>query len=156
MEKILIVEDEEVVRDYLSEILSGFGYKPITAVDGNDGLKKFREYDLSMVLTDVRMPVMDGLSMLKNIRSEDPSIPIIVITGFPTVDSAVESLVAGADYYLVKPINIDDLKAKIIKAFEKQKMISRLTFQKRINRILLFLIPIWILLGFLIAHLISY
>ncbi|MFO7890776.1 MAG: response regulator [bacterium] len=156
MEKILIVEDEEVVRDYLSEILSGLGYNPITSVDGEDGLKKFYEHDLSMILTDIRMPVMDGLSMLKKIRSEDPSIPIIVITGFPTVDSAVKSLVAGADYYLVKPINIDDLKAKMVKAFDKRKMISGLTLQKKINRFLLYLIPFWLILGFFIAHLISF
>jgi len=153
MEKILIVEDEEVVRDFLSEILSNFGYYPVTAIDGDDGLRKFNEHEFSMVLTDIRMPIMDGLSMLKKIRSKDPSIPIIVITGFPTVDSAVECLVAGADYYLVKPINIEDLKAKIIKAFEKRKMISHLTVQKRINHILLYLIPVWLILGYLIAHL---
>jgi len=156
MDKILIVEDDEVVRDYLSEILSALGYEPITAADGDDGLKKFQKNDLSMVLTDIRMPIMDGLSMLKRMRSENPSIPIIVITGFPTVDSAVESLVAGADYYLVKPINVDDLKAKIHKAFEKRKMFTNLIFHKRINRILFFIIPIWILLGFIIARLIYF
>ncbi len=152
MEQILIVEDDEVVRDYLVEILADFGYESVTAIDGDDGLKKFREYEFSMVLTDVRMPIMDGLSMLKKMRAEDPGIPIIVITGYPTVDSAVESLVAGADYYLVKPINIDDLKVKIIKAFEKRRMISHLSQQKKINRILLLLIPLWVGLGFLIAY----
>ncbi len=156
MDKILIVEDDEVVRDYLSEILAALGYTPITAVDGDDGLKKFLKYDLSMVLTDIRMPIMDGLSMLKKMKFENPSIPIIVITGFPTVDSAVESLVAGADYYLVKPINVDDLKAKIHKAFEKRKMFTNLILHKRINRILFFIIPIWILLGFIIARLIYF
>ncbi len=156
MENILIVEDDEVVRDYLSEMLTEFGHRSITAENGDDGLNKFREHDFSMVLTDVRMPVMDGLSMLKKMRSEDSNIPIIVITGYPTVDSAVESLVAGADYYLVKPINVDDLKVKIIKAFEKRKIISNLIFQKRFSRILLLLIPFWIFLGFIIARLIYF
>ena len=156
MEQILIVEDDEVVRDYLSEILTEFGYRSITAIDGDDGLKKFRENELSMVLTDIRMPMMDGLCMLKKMRADDPGIPIIVITGYPTVNSAVESLVAGADYYLVKPINIDDLKVKIIKAFEKRRMISHLSRQKKINRILLSLIPLWLCLGILIARFIFF
>jgi DNA-binding NtrC family response regulator len=151
MEKVLVVEDEKDVREVVSEMLKGWGYEPVVAENGKVGLDMFRSHLFSLVITDIRMPVMDGLDMLKLIRKDDPKIPIVVITGYPTVDSAVESLVEGADYYIVKPINMDDLKAKIHKAFEKRKIQRVLTARKRANIILLISVPIWILLGYFIS-----
>ena len=151
MEKILVVEDEESVREVISEFLTGWGYETVLAENGQKGLELFRSQSFAMVVTDIRMPVMDGLTMLKSIRKEDAKIPIIVVTGYPTVDSAVESLVEGADYYLVKPVNIDDFKAKIDKAFEKRKIFSIISSLESVKRMLLLSIPIWIILGFILA-----
>jgi DNA-binding NtrC family response regulator len=77
----------------------------------------------------------------------------VVITGFPTVDSAVESLVEGADQYIVKPIHFEDLRVKIQKAFEKRKIQAELESIRTVNRILILLIPGWILLGILLSRL---
>ena len=153
MEKILIVDDDEDIRSVLEETLGDWGYQTVIAMNGKEGLEAFRSAGFSLIITDVRMPGLDGLSMLKKIREEDSRIPIIVITGYPSVDSAVESLVEGADYYLVKPIHFDDLKAKIGKAFEKRKMQKALSLAKVLTTVLICTIPLWIFLGFLIARL---
>jgi len=153
MERVLVVEDDEDIRDVLQETLRRWGYDVVVAQDGKEGIDKFRSHSFSLVITDIRMPAMDGLSMLKTIRSEDSKVPIIVITGYPSVDSAVESLVQGADHYIVKPINMDDLEAKIRKSFEKRKMQRALDSIKIANIVLVILIPVWILVGYFLARL---
>lgn len=155
MESILVVEDEKDISDMLVETLKVLGYMAVTAKNGEEGLDKFHSQSFSLIITDIRMPVMDGLTMLRTIRTEDSNVPIIVITGYPSVDSAVECLMEGADYYLVKPILMDDLEAKIKKALFKAKIQRALTSKKIVNVILLLLIPVWIIAGFLLARLIE-
>ncbi|MFH1942087.1 MAG: response regulator [bacterium] len=153
MEKILVVEDDEDIRDLLTETLKKWGYEPVLAENGKVGLDKFQTDSFSLVITDIRMPAMDGLTMLKTMKKTDSKIPIIVITGYPSVDSAVESLVEGADHYLVKPINMNDLQAKIKKSFEKRKMQKALASTKIANIVLVLSIPLWIIMGFFLARL---
>ena len=156
MERVLIVEDEADIRDVLVETLKRWGYDAVVAENGKVGLDKFRSQSFSLILTDIRMPVLDGLQMLKTMRKENQEIPIVVITGYPSVDSAVESLSEGADYYIVKPINFSDLKAKIGKSLEKRKTFEKILSLKRVNISLILLIPIWILLGYLIARVLPF
>ena len=99
------------------------------------------------------MPVMDGLAMLKKVRQIDSTVPVIVITGYPSVNSAVESLSCGADYYLVKPINMTDLKVKIEKSFEKLYIVKSQEKLKRLNKILFWLIPAALISGLIIGSL---
>jgi len=152
MERILVVEDDEGIQDLLVETLPRLGYEPVIADNGKMGLETFQSQNFAIIITDVRMPEMDGLTMLKAIRKLDPKVPIIVITGYPSVDSAVESLVEGADYYLVKPINMVDLEAKIKKSFEKRKIQKALASIKLTNIILVVLIPAWIIFGFFLGR----
>jgi len=151
MAKILVVEDDRDIRDMLSETLELWGFENITAKNGKEALKIYEQEDISLILTDMRMPVMDGLTMLKKIRQLDSVIPLIVITGFPSVNSAVESLSCGADYYLVKPINMTDLKVKIEKSFGKVSLIKSAEKLKKLNRILAFLIPLALIAGLILG-----
>ncbi len=153
MERILVVEDDEGIQDLLSEALPRWGYEPVFAQNGMMGLRTFRSQAFSVIITDIRMPVMDGVTMLKTIKEENPRVPIIIITGYPSVDSAVESLEEGADYYLIKPINLDDLHAKIRKSLEKREIQKSLASTKIVNTILLILIPAWIIAGYVLAKL---
>jgi DNA-binding NtrC family response regulator len=155
MEKILVVEDDEDIRDLLTETLKKWGYESVLAENGKVGLEKFQTDSFALVITDIRMPAMDGLTMLKTMKKADSKIPIIVITGYPSVDSAVESLVEGADHYLVKPINMNDLQAKIKKSFEKRKMQKALDSTKVANIVLVLSIPVWIIIGFILARLVE-
>ena len=153
MEKILIVEDDDGIRDMLSEVMKVIKFEAVIAENGEVGLEKFRSQSFSLIITDIKMPVMDGLTMLKTIRKENSDIPIIVITAFPSVDSAIECLAHGADYYIVKPININDLEIKISKSIEKIKLRHRVSLVKRVNLIMALCIPIWIIVGFFLARL---
>ena len=152
MDRILVVEDDIDIRDMVIETLTRLGYQAESATNGQEGLDAFRPNAFSAVVTDIRMPVLDGLSMLKTIKRLDSKVSIIVITGYPSVDSALECLAEGADYYLVKPIKMDDLDAKIKKALEKRMIQCKLASLKTRNLILTFLIPLWILLGILLSR----
>lgn len=153
MERILVVEDDESTRDVLLEILKRWEYEVVEANNGKVALEKLENDKFSMVITDIRMPVMDGLTMLKEIKKKGLRMPVVVITGYPSVDSAVECLVEGADNYLVKPINLDDLQAKINKAFEKWRIQKTSDFLRILNIVLFALIPVWLGLGVLLARL---
>ena len=152
MEKVLVVDDDPDVRDVLTETQKRLGYKARAAENGRVGLEAFRKDAFSVVVTDMRMPEMDGLSMLKEIKKADSKVSVVVVTGYPSVDSAVESLVEGADYYLVKPINLNDFEAKIKKALEKRKMQKALASMKTANWVMVLLIPLWIILGILLSR----
>lgn len=153
MERILIVEDDEDIRDLLVETLKRWYYDPLATRNGKEGLEKFHSHSFPLIITDIRMPVMDGLTMLKTIKKENPKTSVIVITGYPSVDSAVESLIEGADSYLIKPINLDDLRVKIKKSFENRKIQKSLASTKIANIVLVLLIPVWIIAGYLFARL---
>ncbi|MBN2029103.1 response regulator [bacterium] len=155
MERILIVEDDEDIRDLLAETLKRWHYDPSVASNGKEGLEQFRSQPFPLVITDIRMPIMDGLKMLKTIKKENPKTSLIVITGYPSVDSAVESLIEGADSYLIKPINLDDLKVKIKKSFENRKIQQVLASTKIANFVLVALIPVWLIAGYLFARLLD-
>ncbi len=153
MAKILIVEDDEGTRDLLTEVVTRWGHQVVLRGNGREGLDAIATGDFTLIISDVRMPVMDGLTMLKELRKAKSDLPVIIITGYPSFDSAVASLDEGADYYLVKPINLDDLKAKISKCLAKSDMIHRLARTIRMNRILLILLPLLFTAGLIIGKL---
>ncbi|MBN2414227.1 response regulator [bacterium] len=153
MVHILIVEDDEVVRDLLTEVCERWGYTTECVDNGRKGLEKFYANSYTLIISDIRMPVMDGLTMLEHIREKDSYIPIIIVTAYPSVDSAVESLEKGADYYLVKPVNLNDLKAKIHKCLDKIHIQKKIDSLKTRNRILTLLIPAGLAAGFALAWL---
>ncbi|MBM3712221.1 MAG: response regulator, partial [Actinobacteria bacterium] len=105
MEKIaniLIIDDEEAIRDSCSQVLIKENYNVETAGNGETGLNKLREIKADLALVDLKMPGLGGIEVLKKIRDIDPNIITIVITGFATIDSAVESMKEGAYDFLPK------------------------------------------------------
>ncbi len=105
MEKnqILVVDDEGSMRLALSEALKRGGYAVDTAVDGFDALQKFRREAFKMVITDVKMPKMSGLEVLKEIKKVSPHTPVIMVTAYGTIQNAVEAMKEGASDYILKP-----------------------------------------------------
>ena len=153
MKKILIVEDDQNTQEMLSEAVKAMGFQPRTEENGKEGLQAFESDQFAMILTDTKMPVMDGIEMIKKIREKNQNIPIIVITAYPSVDSAVESLVLGADFYLVKPVNLNDLEIKIGKCLEKIRLQKKYYAQKVLTLILSATIPLWLALGYFLGWL---
>ena len=115
---ILIVDDEQVLRESLAELLVDEGYEVLQAGDGRAGLAHVIERSVDLVITDVRMPEMDGITLLGQLRQAAPETPVIVITAYGTVESAVGAMRAGAFDYLLKPVNFDDVLLKVERAVQ--------------------------------------
>jgi two-component system NtrC family response regulator len=123
MNTILVVDDEPNYLVVLSELLKEEGFEVMTAQKGEDGLEIVEETDLDIVLTDMRMPGMDGLELLKEIKSYNKDLPVIMITAFGEVEKAVVAMRAGAYNYLTKPFNNDELLLNIRKAIEHYSLL---------------------------------
>ena len=121
---ILVVDDDESLRRVVEYNLGEEGYRVVTAADGAAGLRAFQEASVDLVVTDVRMPDMDGLELLTRIKAMQPDMPVVVLTAHGTIDSAVEAMRLGAFDYLTKPFNRDQLKAAVRKALEVAALTS--------------------------------
>jgi two-component system response regulator (stage 0 sporulation protein F) len=117
--RILVVDDEESSRIGLSKILDKAGYDVIIAEDGREALKKLKQEVCDLVITDMKMPHMDGIELLKAIKESNSKVGVIIVTAYGEVDSYLEAMNLGAFEYLNKPIKIDELKKVITKVLEQ-------------------------------------
>src|SRR5499427_1568084 len=122
--RILIVDDEANARAALSEILKDEGYATETAADGFKALGKLEEFQPDIILTDLKMPGLDGIAFMEKARSASPGAVFIVMTAFGSISSAVEAVKKGADNYLTKPLDFDALAAVIERAMEKARLLQ--------------------------------
>ena len=121
--QILIVDDEETMRDSCQQILSGFRC-PVQVVDtGDKALNLMKKEFFDIVLLDLKMPGLSGMEVLKKIKEDNPETIVIVITGYATVDSAVEAMKSGAYDFLPKPFEPEELRVIVRRAIEKRKLI---------------------------------
>lgn len=120
--EILIVDDESSHRAMLNTVLTADGYDVFEADDGERAVSMVEERFFNLILMDIRMVKMDGLMAQKRIRRISPKIPVIMMTAFGSVDTAVEAMKAGAADYITKPIDIDMLKISIEKALSNQQL----------------------------------
>ena len=107
--RILVVDDEEVIRLCLSRTLSGERCNVDVVTNGSDALKLMEQRPFDVVLLDVRMPGLDGMTVLKTIKQKWPDSEVIIITGYPEVESAKKAVALGAYDYLSKPVGPDDV-----------------------------------------------
>jgi two-component system NtrC family response regulator len=115
---VLVIEDDDGLRRVLEYNLQEEGYLVVTAADGPVGLRAFNEGRIDLVLTDVRMPGMDGHEALTRIKAMHPDLPVVLLTAHGTIDSAVEAMKLGAFDYLTKPVDRDQLRSTVKKALE--------------------------------------
>ncbi len=111
--RILLVEDRESLRRMLERALAGEGYEVVAAADGEEGMARVREREFDLVLTDLKLPRASGLEVLAACRAAHPEVPVVVLTAYGTVRSAVEAMRLGAMDFLEKPVEIDDLFALV-------------------------------------------
>lgn len=119
---ILIVDDEKDPRDTLAELLTEEGYDVHGADSGSAALEMLGSGPYDLVITDLIMPRVDGIALTKNIKSLNIDVPIIVVTGFATIEYAVESMKAGAFDFITKPFNFEQIKLTIAKALETKRL----------------------------------
>lgn len=131
MSNILIIDDEKAIRKTLSEILSYEGYKIDEAGDGEEGLKKFKEKNYDVVLCDIKMPKLDGIEFLDKAREANPDVPVIMISGHGTIETAVEAVKKGAYDYISKPPDLNRLLITIRNAMDKTNLVAETKVLKR-------------------------
>ena len=115
---ILLVEDERVLRESVAELLADEGYEVLQAGDGKAACDMVLQRPVDLVISDVRMPELDGMALLDYLRKVAPQTPVIMVTAFGTVESAVAAMRAGAYDYLLKPVQFDDVLLKVQRALQ--------------------------------------
>jgi DNA-binding NtrC family response regulator len=119
--RILLVDDEEEFVQALSERLEIRDYDVTKSYTGDDAVEKIKHYNFDVVILDVLMPGMDGIEVLKEIRRIKPLTEVIMLTGHATVETAIEGMKLGANDYLMKPCETEDLVNKINRAYNQKK-----------------------------------
>ncbi len=115
---ILVVDDEESSRVGLSKLLEKANYAVATAENGKEALEKVKGNVCDLVITDMRMPLMGGIQLLRELKEQAPDVGVIIVTAYGEVDSYLEAMNLGAFEYLNKPIKVDELKKMIAKVLE--------------------------------------
>ena len=123
--RLMLVDDEERFLQTTQKMLTKKGYEALTATSGAECLKKLAEELVHVVILDVKMPGMDGVETLKQIKQRFPLVEVIMLTGHATTESAVEGMKLGATDYLTKPSSVEDLIAKAEEAFNKRIVLEQ-------------------------------
>jgi len=121
--KILIVDDNKEVRETLIDILNCLEYETVQAVDGEEGFKFLQNQNIDLVITDLKMPGGSGIDLLQKIKLIDSNIPVIIITGFPSLNTAIEAMKKGASDFITKPFNIDYIQHIVKKALQERQLL---------------------------------
>jgi len=129
--RILIVEDEKSMRELLRMLLEGEGYDVISASDGLDGSSYIERDIFDLLITDIKMPGLDGFELLKKIKEISPETLVIMVTAFGTTESAIEAMKRGAYDYINKPFNIDELRIIVRKALEKKRLSEEISLLRQ-------------------------
>ena len=121
-ERILIVDDEPKICQFLEVLLRREGYDAASVYSANDALADLAKRPCALVITDLKMPGMDGFEFVRRLKAENPRTPVIMITGYATVETAVNALRVGVDDYVTKPFNIDELRKVISRTIETRRV----------------------------------
>ena len=135
---ILVVDDEMLLRDLLFNYFNTHGYKVLLAEDGEPAIEMLEDNheQVDVALVDLRMPRMDGMELMRRIREKGWDIPIVVMTAYPTLDSAIEAVRHGATDYVQKPFAITELERAVERALETKKIQQENTsLRERIRRL---------------------
>jgi len=122
MDTILIIEDKESMLDMLKQTLEAEGYQVISAKDGAEGIKKLVDERIGLVLTDLKLPKKDGFEVLKAVKEDNPLMPVIVMTAFGTIETAVKAVKQGAYDFLTKPFDTEHLLVLIKRALDTSRL----------------------------------
>ena len=130
---ILIVEDDKAIIKSLKEILQSEGYSVDTAETGREAIQKSKAQFYNLVLLDIKLPDMEGTKLLVTMHETSPIMVKIMITGYPSLENAVEALNMGADAYILKPVNPEKLLALIEEKLKKQSQAEKMTEEKVVD-----------------------
>jgi CheY-like chemotaxis protein len=128
--RLLVVDDNEAVRDLIINILSREGHHCLSAADGNDALDKASENNFDAVITDIRMPGMDGITLTKELSKRYDTLPIMILTGYDDQYSAETAIAAGAQEFVKKPFSVDEFLLRFQMMMGDHEALSTLEARK--------------------------
>ncbi len=131
MSHILVVDDEESMRQFLEIALSKAGHRITVAESGRRAIDLVEKQAFDLVISDIKMPDMSGVEVLRHVTDTDPRIPVVMITAYASAETAVEALRLGAYDYLTKPFNLEELKVNIENALEKRRLTEEVRHLRR-------------------------
>jgi DNA-binding NtrC family response regulator len=130
-EKILVVDDEQSMTQFLSIVLRKEGFQVTAVSNGRDALERVKAENFDVVITDIKMPGMDGIQLLNHIKKHDPSLPVVIMTAYASQQSAIDAVNHGAFQYLIKNAKNDEIKLVVRNALEMRRVRSENLFLKR-------------------------
>lgn len=151
--RILVVDDEKDVRETLEQVLKTMDFEPYTAAGGQEALEILEKTKIDVVLSDLYMPEMNGIELLKRVKARDKNSVFLMITAHPTIETAVDAIKKGAYDYLTKPFHIEEVRMKLNRALEKKGLSHSLTWANGMIWALIISIPVWLVLGIILATL---
>jgi two-component system response regulator PilR (NtrC family) len=122
MDKLLIIDDERSILDLLSVVFSKEGYQVETSLSASKALELIKKQDFDLIISDIKLPEMSGMEILRKVKKEKPEIPFVMITAYGSIKQAVEALKAGAIDYVVKPFDVEELKIVVAHGLEKSRL----------------------------------
>ena len=153
MANIWVIDDEADVRNVMTKLLEELGHRVRTFESAQEALNLYRPGSAEVIISDVRMPEVDGLTFTKSILDRDPEASIIVLTGYPSVNTAVEAMQIGAIDFLGKPCNIGELRVRVDRALDIRAWQVRLRKNRLLTLSLILSRPLWIILGVVLVSL---
>jgi DNA-binding NtrC family response regulator len=154
MARIWIVDDDEAVRDLMGDVVSDMGHEIRLFSDPKELLDAYHPRAADAIITDVRMQIMDGRDLTKALLEKDPNVLVLILTGYPSINDAVDLIRMGAVDYLQKPFRTEEIKVRIERALKSREMATRFHKNRSLTWMLIFVMPLLVLLGVLIGRMI--
>ncbi len=120
---LLVADDDPVVRDFLAEVLVREGYQVRAVSGGEECVQVAATEPFDLALVDLRMPDLDGIDVLKRLATLQPGVPVLILTAFVTMETAIEAIQAGAWDYLSKPLRVEEIEVTVRRALEVQRLV---------------------------------
>jgi DNA-binding NtrC family response regulator len=149
--RILVADDDDTIRTTLEDYFSLLGYDVVTAYDGEDALNKFVPGEFDCIISDLMMPRIDGLELLKKVKLQHKKVMFLMMTGYPSIDNAVNAMKHGAYDYVTKPIVMEDLRMKVDRMLNAKKTEDSLKTITNLFWSLIISIPVWLVLGIILG-----
>ena len=149
--RILVADDDDTIRTTLEDYFTLLGYDVVTAYDGEDALNKFVPGEFDCIISDLMMPRIDGLELLKKVKLQHKKVMFLMMTGYPSIDNAVDAMKHGAYDYITKPIIMEDLRMKVERMLSAKKTEDSLKTITNLFWSLIISIPVWLILGIILG-----
>jgi len=125
--KVLVIDDESLMREFIEEAMTRAGYRVVSSGSGAEGVELIKTQPFDLIITDLKMEPVDGLEVLQASVKVSPETPVIIMTAYATIDTAIETLKAGAMDYLVKPFTPEAIEIAVKRALDKVKMNQKIS-----------------------------